>query len=177
MEYYLILGPLRNLCPADAAGTRAGGYPLPNLPCTQRSDQFGLCLRSAGGRPGPDPGVDRNSQGFIGPCSDIFIPAGHVSGGEYVIYLDCAATTFQKPPAVAAAMERAMATMSSPGRGGYQAAMEAADTAFTCRSELAEMFHVENPGARGIYYECNSRVEYRHQKPVPPGGRAVILRL
>ena len=23
--------------------------------------------------------------------------------------------------------------------------MEAADTAFTCRSELAEMFHVENP--------------------------------
>ena len=93
-----------------------------------------------------------------------------------MIYLDCAATTFQKPPAVAAAMERAMATMSSPGRGGYQAAMEAADTAFTCRSELAEMFHVENP-ERGIYYECNSRVEYRHQKPGAAGGAHSDLRL
>ena len=44
-----------------------------------------------------------------------------------MIYLDAAATTFQKPPAVAAAVKRAMETMSSPGRGGYSAAMEAAE--------------------------------------------------
>ena len=36
-----------------------------------------------------------------------------------MIYLDSAATTFQKPPSVAAAMAEAMATMSSPGRGGH----------------------------------------------------------
>ena len=47
-----------------------------------------------------------------------------------MIYLDSAATTFQKPPSVAAAMAEAMATMSSPGRGGHRAAMLAADTAF-----------------------------------------------
>ena len=47
-----------------------------------------------------------------------------------MIYLDSAATTFQKPPAVAAAMKRALDTMSSPGRGGYPAAMAAADAAF-----------------------------------------------
>ena len=44
-----------------------------------------------------------------------------------MIYFDSAATTFQKPRSVAAAMEDALATMSSPGRGGYGAAMRAAD--------------------------------------------------
>lgn len=34
-----------------------------------------------------------------------------------MIYLDSAATTFQKPPTVARAMTEALSTMSSPGRG------------------------------------------------------------
>ena len=91
-----------------------------------------------------------------------------------MIYLDCAATTFQKPPAVAAAMERAMATMSSPGRGGYQAAMEAADTAFTCRSELAAMFHVENPERVVFTMNATHALNIAIKSLVPPGGRAVI---
>ena len=36
-----------------------------------------------------------------------------------VAYLDSAATTFQKPPAVGRAMTEALASMSSPGRGGH----------------------------------------------------------
>ena len=44
-----------------------------------------------------------------------------------MIYFDSAATSFQKPGTVPAAMAEAMATMSSPGRGGYPAAMRAAD--------------------------------------------------
>ena len=47
-----------------------------------------------------------------------------------MIYFDSAATSFQKPGTVPAAMAEAMATMSSPGRGGYPAAVRAADTAF-----------------------------------------------
>ena len=43
-----------------------------------------------------------------------------------MIYLDAAATTFQKPTTVAAAMEEALAAMSSPGRGSYGAAQRAA---------------------------------------------------
>ena len=62
-----------------------------------------------------------------------------------MIYLDSAATTFQKPPSVARAMTNALATMSSPGRGGHPLAMRAAETAFQCRSELAELFHVKDP--------------------------------
>ena len=49
-----------------------------------------------------------------------------------MIYLDSAATTFQKPPSVARAMTNALATMSSPGRGGHPLAMRAAETAFQC---------------------------------------------
>ena len=44
------------------------------------------------------------------------------------MYFDSAATTFQKPPSVAEAMQDALQTMSSPGRGGHSAAMRAADT-------------------------------------------------
>ena len=47
-----------------------------------------------------------------------------------MIYLDSAATTLQKPPAVAQATARAIQTCASPGRGGHRAAMLAADVAY-----------------------------------------------
>ena len=40
-----------------------------------------------------------------------------------MIYLDYGATSFHKPPAVYRAVERAMRTCASPGRGGYGAAL------------------------------------------------------
>lgn len=54
-----------------------------------------------------------------------------------MIYLDSAATTFQKPAAVQRAVVRAMRTMSSPGRGGYAAAQQADELLFRCRSAAA----------------------------------------
>ncbi len=91
-----------------------------------------------------------------------------------MIYFDSAATSFQKPPAVAAAMWEALATMSSPGRGGYPAAAKAADTAFQCRSELAELFHLSNP--EGVVFTLNAThaLNIAIKSLVPPGGRAVI---
>lgn len=62
-----------------------------------------------------------------------------------MIYLDCAATTFQKPPQVAAAMARAVETLSSPGRGGYPQAMAAAEALYQCRSLAGGLFGVSNP--------------------------------
>ncbi len=62
-----------------------------------------------------------------------------------MIYLDSAATTLQKPPAVSAAVSYAIRNLSSPGRGGYSSAMAAADTVFACREEAAGLFGVENP--------------------------------
>lgn len=91
-----------------------------------------------------------------------------------MIYFDSAATTFQKPPSVSAAMADALATMSSPGRGGYPAAMLAADTAFACRSELAEMYHAESPEQVVFTSSATHGLNIAIKSLVPKGGKAVI---
>ena len=91
-----------------------------------------------------------------------------------MIYLDSAATTFQKPPAVAATMRDALLTMSSPGRGGHPAAMRAADIAFQCRSELAELFGVGNPERVVFTENATHGLNIAIKSLVPPGGRAVV---
>ena len=91
-----------------------------------------------------------------------------------MIYLDSAATTFQKPRAVADAMVEAMGTMSSPGRGGYPAAMAAAEAAFDCRAELAELYHAESPEQVVFTMNATHALNIAVKSLVPPGGRAVI---
>ena len=91
-----------------------------------------------------------------------------------MIYFDSAATTFQKPPEVAAAMWDALATMSSPGRGGYSAAVRAADTAFQCRNELAALFGLNNPEQVVFTQNATHALNIAIKSLVPPGGRAVI---
>ena len=91
-----------------------------------------------------------------------------------MIYFDSAATTFQKPRAVADAMLAALATMSSPGRGGYPAAMAAADAAFDCRTELAELYHAESPEQVVFTMNATHGPNIAIKSLVPPGGRAVI---
>lgn len=91
-----------------------------------------------------------------------------------MIYLDSAATTFQKPPAVAFAVMRALQTLSSPGRGGYAAAVQAADTVFACRCLLAELYGVEDPGRVVFTANATHALNLAIKSVVPPGGRAVI---
>ena len=62
-----------------------------------------------------------------------------------MIYFDSAATTLQKPPAVARASAWAIEHLASPGRGGHLAARRAAETAYTCRKLAAELFEVDDP--------------------------------
>lgn len=62
-----------------------------------------------------------------------------------MIYLDSAATSFLKPPGVKAAMMQAMNTMSSPGRGAYNAAMLAADKVYECRELACRLFNFNKP--------------------------------
>ena len=57
-----------------------------------------------------------------------------------MIYLDSAATSFQKPPEVRAAVLRAMERCASPGRGGYREAMTGAETVYRCRERCADFF-------------------------------------
>lgn len=60
-----------------------------------------------------------------------------------MIYLDSAATTFQKPVAVPNAVTRAMQTCASVGRGGHAAAMAAAETVYQGRVMAAELFDAD----------------------------------
>lgn len=91
-----------------------------------------------------------------------------------MIYFDSAATTFQKPKAVGAAMQDALETMSSPGRGGYGAAMRAADTAFACREELAKLYHVPSPEQVVFTLNATHGLNIAIKSLVHPGDRVVI---
>lgn len=57
-----------------------------------------------------------------------------------MIYFDSAATTLQKPPRVACAVQEAIHCCASVGRGGYTAAAAAAQTVFDCRTLAAQLF-------------------------------------
>ena len=66
-----------------------------------------------------------------------------------MIYLDSAATSFQKPPQVLRAAEKALREASSPGRGGYGAAMRAAELMLDAREEAAAFFkYLDGPEAK-----------------------------
>ena len=91
-----------------------------------------------------------------------------------MIYLDSAATSFQKPETGGRAMETALREMSSPGRGGYPAAMRAAQTLLDCRTELAELFHVPEPEQVVFTMNATHGLNLAIKSLVPYGGRAVI---
>lgn len=91
-----------------------------------------------------------------------------------MIYLDCAATTLQKPPAVARAVASAVSELASPGRGGYSAAMRAADTAFDCREAAAELFHVGEPDNVVFTLNATHALNIAIKSLVKPGDTVLI---
>ena len=90
-----------------------------------------------------------------------------------MIYLDNAATTLRKPPQVAAAVMQAMEQYASPGRGGYPAAMAAADAVYGCRKLAAELL-----GARPeqVVFTMNAThgLNLAIKTLVEPGDRVVV---
>ncbi len=63
------------------------------------------------------------------------------------IYLDNAATSWPKPPAVARAVAAAISRGGgNPGRAGHRKAIEAGRTVLRCRERLAELFNIPDPG-------------------------------
>ena len=62
-----------------------------------------------------------------------------------MIYLDSAATTLRKPPAVARAMAEAAGTMASPGRGNYGPASRASRTLLALREKAGKLFGFSRP--------------------------------
>lgn len=91
-----------------------------------------------------------------------------------MIYLDCAATSLYKPKTVHTAVQRAMKTMASPGRGGHSPARKAAETAFQCRMELAELFHVSNPEQIVFTFNATHALNIAIHDLVSAGDKVVV---
>lgn len=90
-----------------------------------------------------------------------------------MIYLDCAATSFQKPAAVRQAMNSALSGMSSPGRGQYPAAMRASSTCYDCREAAGEMFSCD---VTNVVFTSNAThaLNIAINSTVRPGDRVVV---
>ncbi len=91
-----------------------------------------------------------------------------------MIYLDSAATTLQKPTAVANAINLAMRRASSPGRGGHPWGMEAAKITFRCRQVAAQLFHVPQPEQIVFTHNATHGLNIAIQTLVRPGSTVLI---
>lgn len=91
-----------------------------------------------------------------------------------MIYLDSAATTFQKPPGVRRAAVQAMQTMSSPGRGGYAQARAAEEMIFRCRGLAARLFGVESEEQVIFTASATHGLNIAIKSLLPPGGRVIV---
>ena len=90
-----------------------------------------------------------------------------------MIYLDSAATSFHKPPGVAEAMTRALRRCANPGRGGHEAAREAARVVYECRERAAALFDC---GPEQVVFtgNCTQGLNTAIFSLVRPGDRVVI---
>ena len=90
-----------------------------------------------------------------------------------MIYLDNGATSFPKPAPVIRAVGTATAKMGNPGRGGYPAAMAAAQTIYRCREAAGEMF-VCDPEQVVLTSNCTQGLNMAIRTLVKPGDRVVV---
>lgn len=91
-----------------------------------------------------------------------------------MIYLDSAATALQKPPQVIRAMTWAVQNCASPGRGNYAAATRAADTAFQCRTELAQLLGAAGPEQVIFTSSATHGLNIAIRSLVHPGDRVIL---
>ncbi len=91
-----------------------------------------------------------------------------------MIYLDNAATTLKKPPEVARRVREAVNNLSSPGRGAYEWAARAADTAYRCREKAAELFDVPEPERVVLTFNATHGLNIALRSLVKPGDKVLI---
>ena len=90
-----------------------------------------------------------------------------------MIYLDNAATTLQKPASVPRAMAQAVQRCANPGRGGYAASMQAAETLLELRQAAADCFEAD-PEQVVLTMNATHGLNLAIRTLVSPGDRVVI---
>lgn len=71
-------------------------------------------------------------------------------------YFDNAATSFPKPPGVAAAMMRCMTELGAPGRGLYAEAQEVASLIRICRERVCQVLHAPRSNWANVVFGYNT---------------------
>ena len=90
-----------------------------------------------------------------------------------MIYLDHGATSFHKPPQVRRAVLDAMDRCANPGRGGYGAAMAAAEVVLSCRETAAALFDC-HPEQVVFTSNCTQGLNMAIRTLVKPGNRVAV---
>ncbi|MBQ3215335.1 MAG: aminotransferase class V-fold PLP-dependent enzyme [Oscillospiraceae bacterium] len=90
-----------------------------------------------------------------------------------MIYLDNGATSFHKPPEVYKGMLRAMQRCANPGRGGYPAAMAAAEQVYACREAAGKLFNCQ-PEQVVITNNCTHGLNIAINTLVSAGDHVVV---
>lgn len=90
-----------------------------------------------------------------------------------MIYLDNGATSFHKPPEIISAVTQAMGHCANPGRGGYEAAMNAAETVFQCRERAGRFFDCQ-PEQVVFTANCTHGLNIAIRTLVNRGAKVVI---
>jgi len=95
-----------------------------------------------------------------------------------IIYLDNAATSWPKPPAVLEAMERSMKeSAANPGRGSHTMAVKASRVLFETRKRLARLFGAKNPNDIAFALNTTHALNLAIQGLLKPGDHVVATTL
>lgn len=95
-----------------------------------------------------------------------------------MIYLDNAATTYPKPPAVSAAWERTLREAGgNPGRSGHPLSMRAAEVVFRAREAVASLFGEDAPERVVFTYNATYALNLAIHALVRPGDHVLLSNL
>lgn len=90
------------------------------------------------------------------------------------LYLDNAATSFPKPDAVCAAVDRAMRTgAANPGRGGYRLSLDAGRTVLVARDAVARLVGMPDPARIVFVANATEALNLALFGVLSPGDRVV----
>jgi len=94
-----------------------------------------------------------------------------------MIYLDNAATTLHKPPAVAQAVLTALSSLGNGGRGAHEASLCAARTVYETRERLARLFHAQSPACIAFTANATQSLNIAIKGTIAPGDHVITTAL
>lgn len=90
-----------------------------------------------------------------------------------MIYFDNAATTLQKPPAVAEAMLQALQSLGNAGRGAHEPTLKAARVIYDTRVKLARLFGAGDPARIAFTSNATEALNCVLQRLFTPGDHVL----